>query len=104
MVVTIIALYIANAIAHIISYQRLRKVKAPNARGVLAFVFINALIALLFWQGLNWAKWLAFIFPAVGGLALLFGTILKGKGTWIDYVILALDIVIVSLVLNFYIL
>ena len=103
MTITIIALFIANVLAHIISFLRLRKVKAPNATGVLAFVFINATIVLLFWQGLTWAKWLALIFPTVGGLALLFGNILKGKETWIDYLILALDIVIVGLVLNYYI-
>jgi len=102
MVVTIIALYIANAIAHIISYQRLRKVKAPNARGVLAFVFINVIIAILLWQGLGWSKWLALIFPIVGGLGLLITTILKGKGTWVDFVILVLDIAIIGLVLNYY--
>lgn len=96
---TIISLLLANAVAHIVSYLKLRKVKAPNATGVLAFVFINALIAILIWQGLAWAKWLALIFPAVGGLALLFTTILRGKGTWIDYVILILDIIIISLVL-----
>jgi len=100
---TIISLFIANAAAHIISYQKLKQVKAPNAMGVLAFVFINALIAVFLWQSLEWAKWLALIFPTVGGLGLLMTTILKRKGTWIDYVILILDIAIVGLVLNHYI-
>ena len=98
----IIVLFIANAIAHIISYQRLRQAKAPNAIGVLAFVFIYAIIAVLLWQDLNWSKWLAIIFSAVGSLGLLTTTILKGKGTWIDYVILALDIAIVGLVVKQY--
>jgi len=99
---TIIALLLVNAVAHIISFQKLKRTKAPNAMGVLVFVFINALIAILLWQGLSWAKWLALIFPAVGGLALFIGTILKGNGAWIDYVILTLDILILALILNYY--
>ena len=102
MLTTIIALFVVNAVAHIISFQRLRKIKAPNATGTLAFVFINFMIAFLLWQGLVWSKWLALIFPVVGGLGLLVTTILKSKGTRIDYVILALDIAIVELVLNHY--
>lgn len=102
MTLTIIALFLANAIAHIISYNNLRKTKSPNANGVLVFVFINALLALLLWQKLSWAKWLALIFPAIGGLGLITTTISKGKGTWIDYVILILDIAIVGLILKHY--
>lgn len=94
---TLIYLLIANAIAHIISYLRLQKSKAPNTTGVLVFVFINAIIALLLWQGFSLAKWVALIFPLIGGFGLLTTTILKGKGTWIDYVILILDIVIIIL-------
>jgi len=104
MIYTIIILFIANALAHIISFQKLQKIKAPNAMGVLAFVFINAIIAVLLWQGIAWSKWLALVFPAIGGLGLLFTTILKGKGTWIDFIILFLDIGIIGLVLNYYIL
>ena len=98
----LIGLFIANAVAHIISYQMLRQTKAPNASGVFAFVFINTIIAILLWLNLEWVKWLAIIFPSIGGLGLLTTTILKGKGTWIDYVILILDIAIVGLVLNNY--
>lgn len=96
---TLIYLLIANAIAHIISFVKLNKIKAPNAMGVLLFVFINAIIAFLLWQGFAWVKWLALAFPLLGSLGLLFTTILKKKGTWIDYIILMLDIFIVSLVL-----
>lgn len=96
---TLIYLLIANAVAHIVSFVKLNQVKAPNAMGVLAFVFINAGIAALLWQGFAWAKWLALAFPFIGGLGLLFTTILKKKGTWIDYIILVLDIFIVALVL-----
>lgn len=99
----IILLFVANAIAHIISYLKLKKAKSPNAMGVLAFVFINFIMALLLWQRLDWAIWLALIFPTFGGLGLLVTTIRKGKGTWIDYAILVLDITIVALVLNYYI-
>jgi len=104
MTTTIIALLLANAIAHIISFQKLRKVKAPNAMGVLAFAFINLIIALLLWQELGWAKWLALAFPAIGGLGLCTTTIFKGKGTWIDYIILILDIAVLGLIFKHYIL
>jgi len=101
---TIVYLLLANAIAHIISYVKLKQVKAPNTVGVLAFVFINALIAFLLWQGNNWAKWLVLIFPLIGGLGLLVTTILKNKGTWIDYIILILDALIIFLILKNHIL
>lgn len=99
---TLISLFLANALAHVVSYQRLTKAKAPNATGVLVFVFINAIIAALLWQGISWAKWPALIFPSVGGLALLLTTIIKGEGTWIDYFILLLDIAIIGIVLTTY--
>lgn len=101
---TLIYLLISNAIAHIISYTKLKQAKAPNAMGVLAFVFINAIIAILLWQGLNWAKWLALAFPLIGGFGLLITTILKKKGTWIDYIIFVLDILIIFLIIKNYIL
>jgi len=90
---------VANAIAHVISYLKLRKSKSPNAVGVLAFVFINAIIAVLLWQGVSWAIWLALAFPLIGGLALLFTTIIPGKGGWIDYLILLFDIATLVFVL-----
>jgi len=98
---TIIGLLIANAIAHIISFVRLNKINSPDKNGVLAFVFINAIVAVLLWQGIDWAKYLALIFPLLGGLGLLFTNILKGKGTWIDYLILALDVALVVLIINY---
>lgn len=97
---TIIYLLIANAIAHIISFVKLKKINAPNTMGVLLFVFINAAIAVLLLLGFAWAKWLALAFPLIGGLGLLLTTILKKKGTWIDYIILMLDIFIVTLILK----
>jgi len=100
----IVSLFIANAVAHIISYLQLKKNQSPDATGVLVFVFVNAIIAILLWQGMDWAKWLALGFPALGGIALLTTTIFKGKGTWIDFVILVLDIAIIGLVLKHYIL
>ena len=100
----IIYALIANAAAHVISFIRLNQVKAPSRMGVLAFVFINAAIALLFWQNISWAKWPALVFPAIGGLGLLLSTIIRGKGTLIDYIIFLLDVVIVFLVLKNYLL
>jgi len=52
---------------------------------------------------LDWAKWLALAFPTIGGLGLLTTTILQGKETWIDYLILILDIAVFALVLKHYI-
>ena len=98
----IITALIANSIAHIISYLQLNRAKAPNSMGVLAFVFINAIIAILIWQNHSWSKWLALIFPLIGGSGLLITTITKGTGKWIDYVILLLDIAIITLVLKNY--
>ncbi|MEM7375164.1 MAG: hypothetical protein AAF587_41605 [Bacteroidota bacterium] len=98
----IIAALIANAIAHILSFQKLKQAEDSNATGVLAFVFINALIALFLGLDLSWAKWLAIAFPAIGGLALLITTIVKGKGGWIDYTILGLDMLIIFLTVTNY--
>jgi len=92
----IISLLVANAIAHIISFLPLNKVKSPDRYGVLAFVFINAIIAILLWEGISWAKWLALVFPAVGGIGLFITTLAKGNGTWIDYIILVLDILLIG--------
>jgi len=101
---TIIILLIANAIAHVISYRKLKAANDGGANGVAGFVGINLILALILWQGFPWAKWPVLIFPLIGGLGLLLTTIIKGKGTWIDYLILALDIAIVGLTLNHYIL
>lgn len=100
----IIIAFIANSVLHIISFLNLKKSKSPNATGVLVFVFINAIIAYLLWKDIEWAKWVAVIFPILGGIGLLMTTIMKGKGQWVDYLIFILDIVIVYLVLNLYIL
>ena len=94
----IILALIANLIAHTISFIQLNKVKDPNSKGVLVFVFVNAIIAFLLWQQFDWAKWLALIFPFLGGLALLIGTIAKGRAKWIDYVIIVLDVSVICLV------
>ena len=101
MLITIILLFVANSILHSVSYLKLKQAKASNATGVLVFVFINVIIAFLLWQVMYWAKWLALIFTALGALGLLFTTIFKGKGTWIDYLILILDVVIVVLTIKY---
>lgn len=65
--------------------------------GVFAFFCINSIIAALLWQEVPWATWPALLFPIVGGLALLTTTIIRGKGKWIDYTILFLDMIMVYL-------
>jgi len=104
MINSIIGVFIANCIAHIISFQKLNKMNASDAPGVLLFAVINAIIAILLWLGIGWTKWLALLVPAIGGGALLFTKIIKGEGTWIDYVILVLDILAIVLCLNYFIL
>jgi len=100
----IILLLILNAIAHVFSYIKLNKQKDPGATGVLAFVFINAIVAALFYIGYDWSKWLVLAFPAIGGLGLFITSLMKGKGTLIDYIIFALDVALVALILRYYIL
>jgi len=82
---------------NVISYIRLNKEEDPGANGVLAFVFINAIIAVLFFLDYDWSKWLALAFPAIGGLGLLMTSLVKGKGTLVDYIIFALDVALVIL-------
>lgn len=94
---TVLALLIANAIAHIISFIQLRKAKSPNAIGVLVFAFINGVLAVLLWLGVTWSPWLILAFATIGAIGLLTTTIIPKKGTWIDYVILLLDMAIVGL-------
>jgi hypothetical protein len=98
----LIILFVINAVAHIISYRKLKATNAPNTLGVLGFIFINIVLALLFWQDVSWAKWLGLIFPAIGGLGLFFSTLIKGRGTWIDCFILILDILIIGFILTTY--
>ena len=61
---------------------------------------INAIIAFLIYSQLSWAKWLAVFFPTLGVSALLISTILKGKGAFIDYIILLLDVLIIFLTIK----
>ena len=102
MSITILALFWLNAISHVISFVKLNKTDDPIKNGVLAFVFINAIIAILLYQGVTWGKYPALIFPMLGGMALLVSTLLKGKGTWIDFVIFGIDVVTIGLVIAFF--
>jgi len=95
-------LFLANAIAHLASYQKLKSAKDPNAIGVLVFMFINAVLAELVRRDLSWSYWPALLVPAIGGLGLLLTTIVKGKAGWIDYLILVLDIALIILVFTTY--
>lgn len=91
----IVVALLLNALAHVVSFRQLQANESPNARGVGAFVAINTAIAVLLILGQDWAKWLALIFPAVGGTALFVRTISKGSGKAIDWVILVLDLILV---------
>jgi len=100
----IIGLLVANAIAHIISFKKLRDANDNGANGVATFIGINLALSVIIGLGFAWAKWPVLIFPLIGGLGLLLTTVVKGKGSWIDYIILFLDVAIVGIVLNHYIL
>lgn len=100
MVTLLISLCILNTLAHLVAFKQLSKAKDPSKIGVLIFAFINTSLALLFSYRIEWAKWPALIFPLLGGSLLVFTTILKGKGTWIEYVLLLLDIGIIITVLT----
>jgi len=99
MINSIIGIFITNCIAHLISFQRLKKTNSSDAPGVLVFSVINAIIAVLLWQDFSWGKWIALVVPFIGGSALLFTKIIRGQGNWIDYVILILDILAIGLCL-----
>ncbi len=99
MTLAISLLFASNAAAHVGSYRQLVANDRPNRTGVLVFVVINAALAVLVGLDLAWVKWLALIFPLLGGLGLSAATIVPGEGTPIDFVILGLDMVIVAVVL-----
>jgi len=92
-------LFVANAAAHIVSFQQLRKAGSENAIGVLAFAGINAALAIVTLADISWAYWPALAFPSIGGVALTATTIVPGKGKPIDLTILALDVVTVIAVI-----
>jgi len=96
----IILLFVSNAVAHIFSFLKLNQTKSTDRFGVLVFVFLNAIIACLLYLNISWIKWLALIVPIIGGMGLLLTTIIKGKGSLIDYIILILDILIIYFVLT----
>jgi len=104
MINTIIGVFAANCIAHVVSFLKLKELKSSDASGVIVFAFINAIVALILFLGTSWAKWLALAVPLIGGGALLFTKIIKGQGTWIDYLILILDILAIGLCLKYFIL
>ncbi len=99
MTFAIALLFVVNAATHVVSYRQLAAKGAPNRGGVLLFVVINAVLAVLVGLDLSWAKWPAVAFPLFGGLGLTATTIRPGKGTPIDFAILGLDITTVVLVL-----
>ena len=85
-----------NAIAHIIAFLKLNREQSPNRWGVLAFVFIDAILGVMLFTGPDWAQYLAIIFPALGGIALM-TQIMRGEpADWIDYSIIALDVLVVG--------
>ena len=91
----IVVALLLNALAHVVSFRQLQAEQSPNAPGVGAFVAINTVIAVLLILGQDWAKWLALVFPAIGGAGLFVQTISKGKASTIDWVILVLDVILV---------
>ena len=95
----LLALFVINGIAHIFLYRKLKRTKEPNPTSALPFVLIYPIFGILIWQCIDWVKWPSLVIPILGLLALLFTSILKGKGQFIDYFIAILDTVIPILVL-----
>lgn len=93
--------FFANAFAHIISFLMLRSKKVSNfyVAGVFAFIFINLGIGILLMQNIGWpwAKYLALIFPAMGGTALSSQMITKkAEGNFLNYFMVFLDVISVA--------
>lgn len=93
--------FFVNAFAHIISFLTLRSKKESFffIAGVFAFIFINLRIGILLMKniGWSWAKYLAFIFPAMGGMALSSQMITKkAEGNFLNYFMVFLDVISVA--------
>lgn len=97
----IVLLLSLNAISHVFSYKELNEIEDSSADGVLAFAFINAIVAILFVLDYAWSKWLVLAFPAIGVTALFMTTLVQGKGKLVDYIIFVLDITIIGLILTY---
>lgn len=96
--------FFANALAHILSFFILRNKKAPNGlvAGVFAFIFINLGIGILLLQniGWSWVKYLALIFPALGGSALSSQIATsKAEGNFLNYFMILLDVISVGIMI-----
>lgn len=92
-----IILLIANAIAHLVQSMRLRQegAAANQTMGVLAFVVINGIVALLLIFNQNWARYLALVFPLLGGTALALTFRQSGGSRTLSIVILLLDVALI---------
>ena len=95
----IVLLLFANSLAHIISFLELNKTKAPNRWGVLAYVFILAALGILILQNTTWAVYPALVFPLIGMIVLGTEVFKNRGGSWIDYVILALDVLTIGILI-----
>lgn len=104
MIEGLLGLFMLNAFLHVLSFNYLNRIDDPTKMGVLAFVFINLIIAALIYFGIEWAKYPALIFPLIGGIALFTTTMIPKKGRPVDYAILGVDVVTIIVVLFFWIL
>ena len=97
MLLSAVILLIANALAHVLQYLRMRAESAPSQEqaGVLAFAIINGLIALFLGLNLSWAEYLALAFPLIGGVGLSLNLRNSGGSKALSYLILALDAALV---------
>jgi len=85
-------LFVANAIAHVVSFLQMRSSGAANSAGVLVFAAVNAAVALLLVLDVSWSQWPALIVPIIGGSGLFATPIRSGQGMPIDYTIFGLDL------------
>jgi hypothetical protein len=97
----IITCLVLNAVMHVVSFYYLNKQQDNSRWGVLAFVLINMIIALLLQMNFSWAIYLAIVFPAIGGIGLT-ATLKSSKAPlWVDLSILALDLTLIICSLYF---
>ena len=96
---TLVILLVANAVVHLLSFNALNMSKDKNRWAVFAFAIINAVLVILIKAGFPWARYLALLFPLIGGIALLTQLSKSNSPRWMDYTILLLDALIIVLIL-----
>ena len=94
----IVGLLLVNAVLHVIAFFELEHKRSNRRWGALAFAMINTLLAVFFTKSLSWARYLAIFFPLIGALGLTVELKASQNPRWLNFSMLLLDALIVSLV------